>query len=196
MRYLSLVLTILFAQAALAQQNYQPPSACPVLASLASSKVRSTDPNDKGENIVIWFWNQGKKTTHGVEFHLYMLDTAGNKYPASQSYQAKGDVKPQNGDVVIYPNKDEQQFFGDKWDRIEGVEIHVTRILFADATAWSPPKGVNCKTVFLNDNYDKEMERRDKAVAKSMEIWRKKWNREHPDNQMPESKDDNGDSKP
>jgi hypothetical protein len=196
MKYLSLVLAILFAQISLAQQSYPPPTACPVLSSLASSKVRSTDPNDKSENIVIWFWDQGKKTAHGVEFHLYMLDTAGNRYPASQSYQVKGDVKPQNGDVVIYPTKDEQQFFGDKWDRIEGIEVHVTKILFADATAWSPAKGVDCKTVFLNDNYEKEMGRRDKAVEKNMEVWRKKWNQQHPDHPLPDLKDDNGNSKP
>jgi hypothetical protein len=29
-----------------------------------------------------------------------------------------------------------------------------------------------------------------------MEVWRKKWNREHPDNQMPQPKNDNGDAKP
>jgi hypothetical protein len=77
------------------------------------------------------------------------------------------------------------------WDRIEGVEVHVTKILFTDATVWTPPEGVD-----LNDNYDKEMERRDKVVARRMEVWRKKWNREHPDNQMPQPKNDNGDAKP
>jgi hypothetical protein len=99
----SLIQIILLTQSMRAQQDFPSPSACPVLATLASSKIRSTDANDKGEYIVIWFWNQGQKTSHGVEFRLSMLDTAGNKYPASQAYQEKGDVKPRNGDLVTYP---------------------------------------------------------------------------------------------
>jgi hypothetical protein len=94
-------------------------------------------------------------------------------------YQAKADVKPQNGDVVIYPNKDEQAYLGDKWDSIDGVVVHISKILFSDATTWLPAKGVDCKTVFLNENYDKEIEKRDKAFVK-------KWNLEHPNQQIPE----------
>jgi hypothetical protein len=48
---------------------------------------------------------------------------------------------------------------GDYWDSIDGVEVYVTNILFADATTWLPKKGVTCKTAFLNDNYDAALRR-------------------------------------
>jgi hypothetical protein len=106
----------------------------------------------------------------------------------------RGDTKPQNGDVVFYSTADEKNFFGNKWDSIDGVVVHVSKILFTDATTWTPLKGVDCKTTFLNENYETAMKRWDKEVAERMEAWRKKWNREHPDNQMPDWKDD-GDTK-
>lgn len=155
----SLVLILLAGSLAGAQQSYPPPSLCPVLATLASTK-RLDDP--KGDFIVIWSWNQGKKTVHGMEFHLVMLDTAGNRYPASHHYQAKGDVKPNAGDMVMYPATEEAKHFGAKWADIDGVEVYVARLMFADATVWTPGKGVSCKTTFLNDDYDKELERRAK----------------------------------
>ena len=43
------------ASAQNAQRTYPPPSQCPVLASLASSKVPSSD--NSGDHIVIFFWN-------------------------------------------------------------------------------------------------------------------------------------------
>ena len=108
---------------------------------------------------MIWYRNQGKETIHGVQFQLMMLDTAGNRYPASQAYQAKGSVDPGHGDLVMYPATDEAKHFRDKWAHIDGVAVYVTRILFADATVWTPGKGISCKTSFLNDQYDKELER-------------------------------------
>ena len=94
-----------------------------------------------------------------------MLDTAGNRYPASHYYQAKGDVKPNTGDVVTYPTTEEAKHFGAKWADIDGVEVYVARLMFADATVWTPRKGVSCKTTFLNDDYDKEMDRRWKLAT-------------------------------
>jgi hypothetical protein len=88
MKWFSL-LVCLFASSALAQQAAPSPITCPVIATLASSKVQNPDKKEE-EDIVIWFWNQGKKTAHGIEFRLEMLDTVGNKYPASVIYQAKG----------------------------------------------------------------------------------------------------------
>ena len=167
-------LLLFFCGICSSQQTYPPGTNCPVLASLASSKVHS----DKGDSIVIWFWNQGKKTAHGIQFKLFMLDVAGNRFPASQLYQAKGDTKPQSGDVVIYPTTDEEQYFGDKWKSIDGVEVHVTRILFNDASAWVPRKGVDCKTTFLNDGYDKEMESRDKIITKKLKALQEQWDKE------------------
>jgi hypothetical protein len=121
------------ADAQTAQRTYPPPSQCPVLATLASSKVPSLDKS--GDHIVIWFWNRGGKTTHGIEFQLVMLDGAGNKYPASQKYIATGDTKPTSGDLVIYSTKDEEEHFGSDWGNIEGVEVYVTSVMFGDATA-------------------------------------------------------------
>ena len=149
--FLFLLGTIATAQ----QQQYPPASAYPVLSPGASSKHHS----EAGDNIVIWFWNQGNKTIHGVQFQLFMLDSAGNRYPASQAYQVKADTKPQNGDVVIYPTKNEERHFGQNWSSIDGVEVHVVRVMFNDATVWTPPKGVVCKTAFLNENYDAAMDR-------------------------------------
>jgi hypothetical protein len=156
----SLLVLILVAGSVGAQQSYPSRSSCPVLATLASSK-RASGPD--GDFIVIWYFNQGSKAIHGAEFHLLMLDTAGNRYPAFQAYQAEGSVKPNSGDVVMYPATEEAKFFGDKWAHIDGVEVYVARLLFADATVWTPGKGVSCKTSFLNDDYDKEMERREKV---------------------------------
>jgi hypothetical protein len=167
-----LVLILVAASVAGAQQSYRPPSSCPVLATLASSKFAyGDDPgcrrlqwcSPEGESIVIWYFNRGSKTIHGAEFHLVMLDAAGNRYPAFQAYQAEGTVKHDNGDFVIYPATEEAKYFGDKWTHIHGVEVYVARLLFTDATVWTPAKGVFCKTSFLNDAYDKEIERRQKA---------------------------------
>lgn len=171
------------ANAQTAQRTYPPPSQCPVLATLASSKVPSLD--NSGDHIVIWFWNRGAKTTHGIEFQLVMLDGAGNKYPASQKYIATGDEKPNSGDLVMYATKDEEEHFGSDWQNIEGVEVYVTSILFADATTWKPKRDVVCKTAFINSDYDKEMEKRGKIVEQRMKAFEEKWIREHPNNQIP-----------
>jgi len=177
-----LVVSTFFCGIVHAQQAVPPPAQCPVLSSLASSKVKYKDE----EKIVIWFWNQGTKTTHGIEFQLILLDAAGNHYPASQRYIATGDTKPNSGDVVMYPAKNEQELLGGEWENIEGIEVYVTSIMFADATTWKPKRGAVCKTAFTNSNYVKEMEKRGKIMDAKMKAWRKKWNREHPDNQIPE----------
>src|SRR5262245_5629944 len=114
-----LVLLLLFAGTAIAQRVPQPTSSCPVLVSLASSKVHS----DLGDSIVIFFWNQGKKTIHGAQFTLLMLDVGGSKYPASQRYLVTGDLKSNSGDVVVYPTTDEEKHFGENWKNIDGVEV-------------------------------------------------------------------------
>jgi len=181
MKWLSL-LACVFASSALAQQTAPVLPTCPVIATLASSKVQNLD-NKEEENIVIFFSNRGTKTAHGVEFKLEMLDIVGNRYPASIVYQVKGDTKPQNGDFVAYSTADEKKFFGDKWDSIDGVVVHVSKILFSDATTWTPSKGVDCKTSFLNENYDKQIKLWDKTVSERMEAARKKWIQEHSDNQ-------------
>ena len=185
MKGLSLAFVLLVGAPALSGQSYPPFSSCPVLASLASAKVHDLgDPkNPDKDNIVIWAWNQGTKTIHGVQYQLFLLDIAGNRYPASQFYQMKGDVEPRSGDVAAFPVKDEAAHLGaPKWEQIDGIEVHVTRILFKDATVWTPRKGVDCKTAFLNDGYDKEMDRRAEAARKS-------WNREFPNNTISKSKD-------
>lgn len=176
------------ANAQTAQRTYPPPSQCPVLATLASSKVPNLDKSG-GDSIVIWSWNQGGKTTHGIEFQLVMLDAAGNKYPASQKYVATGDEKPNSGDVVVYPTKDEEEHLGSNWQNIEGVEVYVTGIMFADATTWKPKRGVFCKTAFINADYDKEIEKHGKIVEQRMKAFEEKWNREHPNNQIPPPKE-------
>ncbi len=142
----ALVVSTFFCGIAHAQQTVPPPTQCPVLASLASSRVKYKDE----ENIVIWFWNQGTKTAHGIEFQLMLLDAAGNRYPAVQRYVATGDTKPNSGDVVIYPAKKEQENLAAGWENIEGVEVYVTSIMFDDATTWKPKRGAVCKTAFIN----------------------------------------------
>lgn len=137
-------------------------NSCPVLPTLASSKLSS----EVGEHIVIWFFNQGSKTTHGIQFELFMLDAVGNRYPASQKYVATGEIKPHSGDVVDYPTDKEREFFGENWAVVEGVEVRVTRIMFKDGSVWVQPKGYVCKMTFLNDDYQAEMGRRWKAVEK------------------------------
>lgn len=95
-----------------------------------------------------------------------MLDAVGNRYPAAQAYVAKGEVKPNFGDVVSYETKDEEEHFGEQWAQIEGIEVHVTRILFKDGSVWVPRRGVDCEAHFMNDDYAAEMDRRWKAVEK------------------------------
>ena len=136
---------------------------CPVLPSLASSKLPWPEG---GERIVIWFFNQGRKTTHGIQFELLMVDAVGNRYRASQKYIVTGEIKPQTGDVVIYPVDPEKGHLEDIWGLIDGVEVRVTRIMFKDNTVWVPQKGQVCKMVFLNDQYQAEIERRWNAVEK------------------------------
>src|SRR5271165_4862951 len=138
----------------------QSQATCPVLASLASSKLPSPD----GEQLVIWFFNQGSKSTRGIQFDLFMLDAVGHRYAASQKYVATGTTKPQTGDVVIFSTDDEKKRFGETWTLIEGVEVRVTRVMFKDNSVWMPQKGQVCKTVFMNDEYLADMARRWKAA--------------------------------
>jgi hypothetical protein len=138
---------------------------CPVLPTLAASRL----PSEEGESVVIWYLNDGGKTIRGVQFELVMLDAVGNRYPAAQKYIASGTVKPQNGDVVIYPTDKEKEHFGADWTLIEGVEVRVTRVMFQDGSVWVPQKGQVCMMRFMNDEYDAEMERRRKAVEKKMQ---------------------------
>jgi hypothetical protein len=157
---------LLLSTIAAAQQTYPPPSSCPVLSTLATSKQHNQWT--KSDLIVIWFWNQGNKTVHGAQFQLFMLDSAGNRYAASQAYQTKGDTEPQSGDFVAFPATDEEQYFGERWSSIDGVEVHVVKVMFNDATVWTPKKGVVCKTAFLNENYKAETDRYWKRVEAEM----------------------------
>jgi hypothetical protein len=186
---LFLVFSTVYAKAQVPNREsaVPPPSQCPVYASLATTKLQGHD------RIVIWFWNQGRKTTHGVEFHLVMLDTVGNRYPSAQRYIAEGKVKPNRGDFIVASAKAEKHDFGASWENIDGVEVHVVSAMFADATTWRPGKEVECKTAFLNANYEKalepmrkEMEQLWKHQHEEMETRRKTWNREHPNDQLPE----------
>jgi hypothetical protein len=149
----------------------QSQTSCPVLPSLATSKL----PWSKGgEHIVIWFYNQGRKTTRGIQFELFMLDGVGNRYPAAQKYVSTGETEPQKGDVVDYPTDAEKAHFGDAWANIEGVEVRVTRVMFKDNTVWVPQKGQVCKMTFMNDDYQPEMNKRLEAARKRVEPKEKK----------------------
>src|SRR5260370_13140722 len=142
----------------------QSAASCPVMPSLASSNLDGG--KDVGAHIVIWYFNQGSKTVRGVQFRVLMLDAVGNRYPAAQAYVAKGEVKPNSGDVVSYETKDEKDHFGEQWAQIEGIEVHVTRVLFKDGSVWVPRNGVVCEAHFMNDDYGPEMDRRWKAAEK------------------------------
>ena len=148
------VLTCAFQ--ASAQTPSPPPSSCPVMPSLASSRL----PSGEGDHVVIWFWNQSNKTIRGAQFELFMLDAVANRYAAYGPYIAEGEVKPQNGDVVIYPTKREEEHLGDAWSLIKGMEVRVTRVLFKDGSVWILRKGQTCKATFMNDEYDAEIARR------------------------------------
>jgi hypothetical protein len=148
----------------------QSQASCPVLATLATSKRPWPDG---GEHIVIWFFNQGKKTTRGIQFELFMLDAVGNRYPASQKYIATGETQPQKGDVVDYPTDTEKLHFGEGWSVIDGVEVRVTRVMFKDNTVWVPQKGQSCKTVCMNDDFEPALEKWRKAVEKKTQEQKK-----------------------
>jgi hypothetical protein len=159
---------VLICSAGFGQQPVPLASQCPIYSSLATTKVRGEDM------IVIWFWNQGSKTTHGAEFRLVMLDAAGNRYPSSKRYVVTGKVRPQRGDFVSYSAKPEQEQFGANWENIEGIEVYVVSVMFADATTWKPMKGSSCKTAFISANYDREIERIFGPASQAPESSRKK----------------------
>jgi len=141
--------------------------------SLATAKNHDPNaPKDASrDSIVIWYWNHGKKIVHGAEFQVLLLDTAGNRYPASQLYQTKGDLEPRKGDIVRFDAESEVRRLGDKWEWIDGLEIRVTRVLFRDATVWTPRKGEDCKAAFLNEDFERA----------ASEASTKAWNRAHRD---------------
>jgi hypothetical protein len=149
---LFVVMTSLFAYA---QNEYPPPSACPVQPELATAKLAT----DMGEKIVVWFSNRSTKTLHGVQFQFFMLDAAGNRYPASQMYEATGAVKVGRGDLVIYPTQSEAEYFGKSWSVIDGIEVRVVSVMFEDASTWRPRKAVICRSSFLNEHYLTAVER-------------------------------------
>jgi hypothetical protein len=161
-----------------AQRKYPSGSSCPVLSTLASSDFHGEGGK---ESIVIWFANRNAKSVVGVEFHLLFLDTGGNKYPASTSYQVSADAKSGSGDVVAFDIKDEREHFGDRWDAFVGIEVQVVSVLFDDASTWKPTRGAVCSTSFLNANYAKDVAKIDAAVQKQM-------NREHSSDTRPATK--------
>jgi hypothetical protein len=115
-----------------------------------------------------------------------MLDAAGNKYPASQKYDASSAMKPNGTNVVIYTTTGEAQHFGAGWNNIEGIEVNVTFILFPDAKPWKPKPDVVCKTTFVNSDYDKETEKRGKDEKQKMKKALEKMRiREHSIKQAP-----------
>ena len=180
--FLCLAIALSISPCCVGQRNPSPAS-CPVLATVASTKV----PIDQGgDNIVIWFYNRGTKTTNGIEFTLVMLDASGNRYPASHKYVGTGNTKPDSGDVVFYSTDDEAKYFGEAWKKIEGMEVYITSISFTDATAWKPKPGVACKSSFLNSNYKNQMAEMDKKIERKRKAIRKKWNRDHPEDPWPE----------
>jgi hypothetical protein len=125
-------------------------TSCPVLPTLASSKQPWSEG---GEHIVIWYLNGGRKTARGIQFELFMLDGAGNRYPASQRYIATGELEPRSSDVVDFPTDVEKGKLGSNWASIDGLEVRVTRIKFKDGTVWIPQKGQLCKKEFMNEEY-------------------------------------------
>jgi hypothetical protein len=153
--------TAVFCVTPVSAQNV---ASCPVISTLASSKVDGGQ--GVGMHIVIWYFNQGSKTLRGVQFNVRMLDAVGNRYPAANAYVAKGEIKPNDGDVVSYETKDEEDHFGEQWAQIEGIEVHVTRVLYKDGSVWVPRKGVDCEAHFMNDEYAAELDRRWKAAEK------------------------------
>jgi hypothetical protein len=141
------------------QAKYGPPSPsvalqnpsiqCPVLPSLASTRVRTA----RGEDILIWFWNLSRKPVRGAQFRLVMLDAGGNRFPASQAYQASAELAPNTWTVAVYPDAQEKSYFGDRWKSLLGAEVQVNGVLFGDGTSWSAADGAQCSAFFLDADY-------------------------------------------
>jgi hypothetical protein len=152
-----LVVTLLFTLPCVGQNNL----ACPVISTLAAVKLGDKGkPTAGAENkTVIWYTNQSRKAIRGVQFRLLMLDGVGNKYPAKTMLVSTGEVQPQKGDMLLVDNTGEQEFFGERWELIEGVEVQVIRVMYTDLTVFVPRRPTQCSAKFMNDDYQSTLDR-------------------------------------
>ena len=172
MRYIALVVALC---AACAAQDISSANSCPVAVSVAGTNI----PLQSGNHIVLWFTNQSNKTVARSDFKLFILDSTGYRYPASQSYIARWETAPGAGGLVVQSAQLEEKYFGSTWRNMRGVEVEVSRVIFSDGTEWQS-SGTSCRRAFMNVNYIQEMRKWNKDV-------RAEWNRQHPTERIPSS---------
>ena len=80
MRFLTCVFAAITSVFWIVPVSAQTAASCPVVPSLASSKVDGGE--DIGMHLVIWYFNQSPKLLRAVQFRVMMLDAVGNRYPA------------------------------------------------------------------------------------------------------------------
>jgi hypothetical protein len=151
------------------------PADCPIIVSVAGTDV----PLRNGNHIVLWFTNQSSKIVSGTQFKLFVIDSSGFKYSASEIYYSAWKTLPGAGGLVAKPAKDEEKYFGSTWRNMHGLEVQVTRVLFFDGTRWQPT-GNACSRLFTNANFVHDMRQWNAQV-------RAEWNRTHPNEPIPAS---------
>jgi hypothetical protein len=172
MKYVALILAI--CSVCMAQETSSP-SSCPVAVAVAGTNI----PLQSGNHIVLWFTNQSNKTVAHTEFKLFIVDSAGYRYRASQSYSANWETAPGAGGLVVQSAQIEEKYFGSTWRNMRGVEVQVSRVIFSDHTQWQSDDSA-CRRAFTNANYVRDMRKWNKEL-------RADWNRQHPNEQMPSS---------
>jgi len=156
-------------------QDTGTPAPCPLKATVAGTNV----PLPGGEHMVVWFENQSGKTVLRAQFELSLVDSANNRYPASEAYMADSPVNANQAGLMIAPAQNEAGHFGQRWRSIRGMEVRVTNVLFADGTRWEPASATLCNRVFFNSTYEHDMREWNADL-------RADWNHRHPNDPMPE----------
>src|SRR3954470_1990061 len=100
MKFLPLLLLICAACAA--QDRALPSNSCPIAVSVAGTDV----PLQSGNHIVVWFTNQTSKRVARTQFKLFILDSFGYRYPASEMYYSAWETAPGAGGVIVRPAKE------------------------------------------------------------------------------------------
>jgi len=169
----SLVLLVLACAVCVGQEADS--HTCPIVVSVAGTDV----PLENGKHIVLWFQNQSNKIVSGTQFKLFVLDSAGSRYQASDIYYAAWETMPGAGGLLAKSAKEEEKYFGSAWRNMRGVEVQLSRVFFSDGTEWQP-RGNSCNRVFMNANFVRDMRRWNTEV-------RHDWNRTHPNDPIPGS---------
>lgn len=153
--------------AAFGAQNTVAAQNCPLQATVAATNV----PLHDGEHLVVWFQNVSNQPIKNAQVQL---SSSTESLPSSQ-YSLASQINSGQAAVLIGTA---QKGSPEGRNHHGGVQVAISQVTFADGNQWkSADRG--CTRAFLNADYEPAMRRWNAEL-------RAEWNRNHPEDPMPE----------